>query len=437
MNQKIPFVDCEGLAGAWTLGTVQTGEFELVARKSLSPSPEKAGFGDDAIDANRHLVGYDWEQETGTLDDWTPAQGVGYVCGTPPCSGFSVLNTSKGSNTRGVDSKINSCMADLVGFAAKSTGLDGGKGPEVVAFESVQQAFSAGRPLMQELRSMLEARTGQRYTLTHVKMSGASVGNAQMRHRYYPVFHRIPFRVEMPEKRHVNTYGDAIGDLVGAELKRELQDYPFSYDAPSDYAKSLRGAGVTEHIGVTTPRLLKLIELLIDYWEPGEPMQKAMLRWSKDHGNRKPEYIRESAWLGVDAQYGPVKGWSWPYRVRPDQAGRVLTGGALVSFVHWQEPRLLTARECSRLMGYPDDWTWAPARAPMTMSLWIGKCCPVNSGKWISGWVAEAIRAEHSVGGNLAYEGPSNGDVQQIGDGEYLHDSTNAYKPWLKEQQNA
>lgn len=437
MSEKIPFVDCQGLAGAWTLGTVQTGEFELVARKSLAPSPEKAGFGDDVVDANRPLLGSDWEQETGTEEDWTPAKNVGYICGTPPCSGFSVLNTSKGSNTRGVDSKINSCMADLINYAAKSTGLDGGAGPEIVAFESVQQAFSAGRPLMQQLRGNLEARTGQRYTLTHVKMSGASVGNAQMRHRYYPVFHRIPFCVETPQKRHVETYADAIGDLVGAKLQRELQPYPETGTYhPSDYALDKRRDGITEHIGVTTPRLLKLIELLIDYWEPGEPMQKAMLRWSLDHSNRKPEYIRESAWLGVDAQYGPVKGWSWPYRIKPEQAGRVLTGGALVSFVHWEEPRLLTARECTRLMGYPDDWTWAPARAPMTMSLWIGKCCPVQSGRWISKWVAKAIRHHHE--GELTIAGaPSVGDVKQIGDGEYLHDSTNAYKPWLKEQQNA
>jgi site-specific DNA-cytosine methylase len=432
VSEKIPFVDCQGLAGAWTLGTVQTGEFELVARKSLAPSPEKAGFGDDAIHANRHLVGADWEQETGTEEDWTPASKVGYVCGTPPCSGFSVLNTSKGSNTRGVDSKINSCMADLIRFSSRSTGLDGLRGPEIVAFESVQQAYSAGRPLMQQLRGMLEANTGHPYTLTHVKMSGASVGNAQMRHRYYPVFHRIPFYVETPQKRHVETYQDAIGDLVGAKLQRELQPYPDNEVSP--YALDKQGHGITEHIGVTTPRLLKLIELLIDYWEPGEPMQKAMLRWSLDHGNRKPEYIRESAWLGVDAQYGPVKGWSWPYRIRPEQSGRVLTGGALVSFIHWNEPRLLTARECTRLMGYPDDWTWAPARAPMTMSLWIGKCCPVQSGRWISQWVANAIRSAY---GDHPASYDSGGDVKQIGSGEYLHDSTNAYKPWLKEQQTA
>jgi site-specific DNA-cytosine methylase len=434
---KIPFVDCQGLAGAWTLGTVQTGDFELVARRSLAPNPDKGGFGDEAINANRHLVGDGWEQQTGTEEDWEAVNGVGYVCGTPPCSGFSVLNTSKSANARGVDSKINVCMADLIRYSARCTGLDGIQGPEIVAFESVQQAYSAGRPLMQQLRSMLEARTGQRYALTHVKMSGSAVGNAQMRHRYYPVFHRIPFHVTTPEKRHVETYADAIGDLEGAALQREFQPYPNEGPgwAPAAYALDKRRDGITDHITVTTPRLIGLIEQLIEFWEPGEPMQKAMLRWSRANGGQKPALVRESAWLGVDAKYGPVKGWSWPYRIKPDQPGRVLTGAALVSFVHYSEPRLLTARECSRLMGYPDDWTWAPARTPMQMSLWIGKCCPVNSGRWISQQVADAIRGRYDEGIDQSLR--ATGDVTEVGSDEYLHDSTNVYKPWLKEQTQA
>lgn len=82
------FVDCQGLGGAWTLGTIQTGKFELAHRVSMT-----GGFGDKTVDMNRLLLGGgDWQQETGPRDEWTPQSDVAYLCGTPPCSlpGFQI-----------------------------------------------------------------------------------------------------------------------------------------------------------------------------------------------------------------------------------------------------------------------------------------------------------------------------------------------------------
>jgi site-specific DNA-cytosine methylase len=424
---SVPFVDVQGLAGAWTLGTVQAG-FELVARRSLP-----GGFGDDSVSNNRHLVGHDWEQQTGIQDEWEAVNGVPYACGTPPCSGFSLLNTSKGKNARGSGSVINSCMRDLIRFSGRCTGGDGRRGPEVVSFESVQGAFKQGRELMQDLRAELEELTGERYDLTHVLMSGSSVGSAQMRHRYYPVFHRIPFYLERPEPTRVVTYQDAIGDLVGAKQQWEAQPYP-SDDVSTWAADKRRDDGqFGDHITQHTGAFAKLVTELAPHWRAGEGVDAAVRRYG-----RKPDAIKAEKFLGFDHPGSPhsgkgqiLKGWSWPTRVHPDKPGYVLTGGGLLSFVHYAEDRLLTVRETSRLMGYPDSWSWSFVKSPMQASLLIGKCCPVQSGRWISEWVRRA------VGGDV----PANdrGDVVHTTDAqaverEFIHNSTQAYKPVLKQQ---
>ena len=401
-----PFIDVQGLAGAWTLGTVQAG-FDLVGRRSLP-----GGFGDNAVDHNRSLLPGDWEQQTGQWETWEPLEAA-YVCGTPPCSGFSLLNTSKGKNARGSDSVINDCMKALVQYSSLCKGTDGLKGPQVVSFESVQGAYSQGRELMQLLRGIMEENTGLAYDLTHVKMSGSAIGGAQMRHRYYFVIHRIPFGVDMPEKRRVVTYEDAIGDLIGADFVWEHQPYP--REATWWSADKRSAAGLDCHIHPTTGKFVELVNELEPMWYPGESVQDPVKRLGRCPTAVKPKRYT----FGADQ---PLAGWTWPRRIDPRKPGYVITGGGILSFVHWAEPRFLTVRELSRLMGYPDSWRWDFASSPMQASLLIGKCCPVQSGKWISEWVKRALDGEPGEQGRL------------IGDREYLHDSTNVYKPWLKEQ---
>lgn len=417
MNERIPFVDVQGLAGAWTLGTVQAG-FDLKHRVSLP-----GGFGDIVMEANKHLVGDGWQQEVGLAEDCTPQEGVAYACGTPPCSGFSLLNTSKGKNARGSGSAINHCMRELILYASSCTGLDGKRGPEVVSFESVQGAYKEGRSWMQELRDLLSYRTGEDYTLTHVLMSGSSVGAAQMRHRYYFVAHRVPFTVDAPKPDHVVTYSDAIGDLVGAPAYEwEKQPYPNPADSQFQRAARQLSDGLRDHVPPHSGAFVRLVDELAPHWQPGEDIHKALRRYGK-----RPAAIKESKWRGPEHKE-LVTGWSWPTRIHPDKPGYVITGAGVLNFVHYEESRLLTVRECSRLMGYPDDWTWSFVKSPMQASVLIGKCCPVDSGRWLSSWVHDSVLAHH-MGIEL-----ERGDVEQIGEGEFLHNSTQAYKPVLKQQ---
>lgn len=410
-------IDCQGLAGAWTLGTAQAG-FDLVHRASLGK------FGDTVIESNRALVPGPWEQDQGAgLGEWEPAQ-ASYLTGTPPCSGFSLLNNSKKGNKRGPESSINDCMKELIGYAGSYvTGSDDRKGPEIVSFESVQGAFKQGRSLMQWLRNDLEKRSGQKYDLTHVLTSGSTVGAAQMRHRYYFVAHRVPFGVDMPEKRRVVTYRDAIGDLLKLKDKWEPQKTKVSnHDTwwleEQNIIPHNNVRYVDAHIGADNPRVRILLDELEPYWPSGKAMETAMLNYR--HALGKFPEGSEKWW---DNENDVMKGFAHPTRINPDKPGYVCTGGCVFDFVHWKERRMLSVRECSRLMGFPDSWSWSSMSSVAQAGTHIGKNCPVTTGRWLS----ERVR-------NALQESPETQGVS-IGDREFLHDSTLLYKPWLKAQQ--
>lgn len=75
------FVDCQGFAGGFTLGTVQAG-FELAGK-----CEQRGAFGAPNCLANRHLLGENWEVQEGDPSTWEhPGGEVVLVTGNPPCS---------------------------------------------------------------------------------------------------------------------------------------------------------------------------------------------------------------------------------------------------------------------------------------------------------------------------------------------------------------
>lgn len=75
------FIDVMGFGGGFTLGTVQAG-FELASKCELP-----GGFGVANCEANRDLLGYNWQAQVTEYDKWEhPGREVVYVAGNPPCS---------------------------------------------------------------------------------------------------------------------------------------------------------------------------------------------------------------------------------------------------------------------------------------------------------------------------------------------------------------
>lgn len=379
-------VDCEALAGSWDLGSVREG-FEIIHRATLT-----GGFGDVVIEANRDVLG-DFPIEVGDVSDWTPQKDVSFLFGTPPCSGWSLMNTSKSANARGPDSAIQRCTWSLIEYASKCWGSDGQLGPEIVSFECVQQAHTQGRDLMSAYLRMLRDNTGQDYKLTHVLMSGASIGAAQLRNRFFWVAHRVPFGVDVVSPRRAATYRDAIGDLVGLPLQRELQPVR---EAPTAWVQvhEMRRPDdrVDWHMQVADRERaketnLELILRVMDYaeWKPGKYLRQ-VIEDDQANGHQIPDE--------PFSKFG--RGWGGPIRVEWDKPGRVIHGGGAGQFIHPEEDRFLTMRELSRLMGYPDSWEWPDVGNRWNVSMWLGKNAPVQSAQWMSHHVRQALKGTSS-----------------------------------------
>lgn len=397
-------MDCQGLAGGFTLGAVQAG-FELVGKRE-----QPGGFGIPAMEANRHLLGHRWEAQDGPADTWEP-RAVPYVLANPPCSGFSLMSNK---DFRGMDSKINSCMWDAVGFAARCQ-------PYIYVMESVGQAFTQGRDLMVRLREDMEKRTGYQYDITHVMQDALSLGGCAVRRRYFLVMHAIPFGVEPVTLKTVPTVGDAIEDLLGAHLTWERQ--PITRPA-TWYSKTLRGRtkAVDGHVGINTMGTKRVVELLqLHDWPERTPMQVVIDDYVAKHGSMPPLYdghpsrqkLLDRALAG-ESNFGynqPMR-WDW------NQPARVITGGALNNVVHPIEPRLLTHREALRILGFPDNWNVLPLKDDRAASMYWGKGVSVQVGRWISTWVKHSLEGE---------PGTMTGEV--IGDRERFVDVS---KDWRK-----
>lgn len=392
-------VDCQGFAGAFTLGMVQAG-FELIGKREM-----RGGFGVRNCEANRHLLGERWQTEACAPTEWS-APHASVVFGNPPCSGFSVLSTK---SFRGPDSKINACMWAFVEYAARVK-------PEVAVFESVPLAFTQGRGLMTALRGRLEELTGERWTLHHVLHNAYSVGGPAMRKRYFWVAARVPFGIERPVTPRLPTLLDVIGDLQSLPTSWESQPYT---EQPTWYSGRLSSPSGTldGHASADNPhmrRTLDIIELLRQFdddWRPGEAAQSACRRLYERTGGLPPSWGHV---LDKLIKNDFFQGFNTPVRWRGDQWARVITGAGPMNVLHPVLDRFITFREVARILGFPDNWLIEPLRGTPSHAITWGKGITVDCGRWIGTWISRALDGEAGT-----YVG------DEVGERELLIDVTN------------
>lgn len=385
-------IDCQGFAGAFTLGMAQAG-FEVVGKRE-----NIGGFGVPLVEANRRLINDRLEIQVEEPAGWE-ADDVDVVFGNPPCSGFSGLSmVSEFANTEAY-LNINDCMWDLVRFAARCR-------PQVVVMESVQPAYRKGRAMMQALRDEMEQLTGQRYDLTHVLHDAAGVGGASVRKRYFMILTvpELRFGIDPPIIDRVTTARDVFADLSDQPLSVAPMPYAVRDD---ELVPVLSGAALRSSTGeVDGHDILWNSEtagkewLAANGWKPtGEKSGTAFARLG-DLGITEQELYdsplnhgRSKGDFRIAAVYTTTHAFS-PRRLNPDKASPVLTGAGLKHMVHPWLHRTITFREAARIMGWPDDWSLAPiwdAGRPDNTRLWLGKGITVQVGHWIGGWVAAAL----------------------------------------------
>jgi site-specific DNA-cytosine methylase len=368
-------VDVMSFAGGFTLGMVQAG-FELVGKREL-----KGGFGVPSCEANRHLLGNNWQTEIGDGQTWSvPAGGADVVFGNPPCSGWSVMSHKK---FRGADSPALSCTWAFADYVIRAK-------PLIAVFESVQQAFTHkdGLTTMRALRDHVEAGTGEKWELFHIRHNAYSVGGCAQRRRYFWLISRVPFGIEMPKSRILPKLNDVLNDLVN--LGRTW--YPQPYRAPAHpWVEQLRSSNgtVDGHINLDNPLTRRIGDLLTGTdWKPGEAIATVTRRYYEQHGKLPASFATTEQKL-VAKDF--VMGFTTPTRWNGGNAARVITGGGMQMVIHPWLDRMITHRECARILGFPDDWKIQPLRKVSGLHMTWGKGISTHCGKWIGSWIKRAL----------------------------------------------
>lgn len=369
------FVACQSFAGGFDLGMVQAG-FRFIHKVE-----QAGGFGMPNCLANRHLLGNDWTHDVGDYRDWRAPQ-VDVIAANPPCSGFSPMTDNK---HRGMDSKINSCMWVLMEYAARVR-------PTILIMESVRQAYSGGRPLMQALRAKLEELTGLSYGLYHVMQDAIELGGAARRPRYFMVLSRVPFGVEYPVVNRRPLLRDVWLDLANQPLTWESQ--PYRRPATWWTERARDGCATFDgHIGregLPTRRALDLLELASSNggWPAGWSVGRLAQHCYETFGtlpaswnHMKPRLLEKKFHMG----FASITRWD------PDRVARVIMGSALDLVLHPWEPRTITHREAARVMGFPDDWLIKPLKSQANLRATWGKGITVQCGRWIGDWCRAAL----------------------------------------------
>jgi site-specific DNA-cytosine methylase len=402
---ELEFVDCQCFAGGLTLGAVQAG-WTLRGKREHA-----GGFGAPACEANRHLLGDAWETQATQAEEWEVID-VPAVFGNPPCSGFSLMSNK---DFRGVDSKINSCMWDLVGYAARCD-------VDVMVMESVGQAYTTGHELMTGLLEKMQSLSKGKWKATHVLQDAYSLGGCAIRRRYFLVLHRVPFGVEPFDLRApLPTLGDAISDLQDLPLTWELQPHRYP---PTAFGRKLRGRTrlVDGHVVADTVGVRRITELvnLVDWKERGS-MADAMRSYWEEHDDLPPMWATHAGREKILSQAPDFNfGYNQPIRWRWNHPARVITGGALFGVVHPTRPRTITHREALRVLGYPDAWRVSTIenRTSNSVAMFWGKGVTVDTGRWIAEWVRRSLEGSP---GTLAGE--------PVGESEVLVDVS---KDWRR-----
>lgn len=374
MTNGYNFVACNSLMGATDLGFTQQGFTMLHKTGTLD-------LGVETTDANRRLVGWDWDYYfSDDPYEWQLIPGIPVVVGNPPCS-FASTVTRK--DLRGSDAKAAYHARAFATYAGRSK-------PYLAAFESVQTAWTSFPEFIHELHGIMKRESGLNYKMTLLMHNNASLGGAAQRKRLWVVWSRIPFGVEPPVPLMIPTFDESIGDLSGMDDTWELQPYRRPETWWSSRRRSADGVvdGHKTRDLVHHQRVRDIIEWSDGEWAQGERLEEVVRRVFKKH-KKLPE-----SWKPV-AQKLEAKnfemGINQPMRWYSNRPCRVITGGALDQAIHPNELRTFTHREAARIQGFPDDWRLYGIRDVKRSPATYGKGVPVDAARWLAYWMKMAL----------------------------------------------
>jgi len=298
-------------AGAMTAGLKQAG-----FRTPLNL--ECHGFG---LESARQFADevYDGPQSSwpGLIPDWDE---VAFMHGNPRCTGFSSVTCGLGEDSHGPWARQCQDLRDLceLGIAMRVP---------VICWESVQQAYTVGRPLLDMLRDEQFAPAG--YRIAHLFINAATFGNPQQRKRYFFVAYRrgLQFNIEPPAE--LPAHKPCVADVL----------WPAQYYGTNILSKD-GDYDIHTHKRIT-PQMVETIRNMPSGWS------------TNGMGKHAPELLSAFHRAKWDTRNSDM-----PFSLHASARLRWLERcptltGACSNLVHPELDRYITVGEAAALMGWP------------------------------------------------------------------------------------
>lgn len=248
--------------------------------------------------------------------------------GNPRCTGFSCTTAGHDEAVHGAWSKPTIDIHQVCNYGVR-------QGYDLICWESVQQAMTVGRPLLDHLRDEIFVPNG--YRIAHLMLNAATFGNAQHRKRYFFMAYKKDrnFNIVPPPllERHT-TCGDV---LLTPELL-SIEAVPSRLHKKSNYHQDCFMDKTQDEWRI------------IPYLPPGWDINR--------FAREKTELLRMlstkyyNTWMDRTSDM-PFSMHSL-YRLPKDGPCPVISSSA-GRFIHPTLDRPCTLRELSALMGWPPD----------------------------------------------------------------------------------
>lgn len=347
-NPQPSVVDLFAGAGGLSLGFVSSG-FELVcACDDWLP----------AVETHRANFGETFEKTTVTRDLDLPESSV--IVGGPPCQGFSSAGPRRSDDSR------NSLVGEFSRLIAK-------RKPTAFVFENVEGFItsSQGHFLFELLVPLIEA--GYRIHLR--KINAANYGVPQHRKRVLAIG-GLGWDPTFPRATHA-AFG-APGAHLGNGRNR--------VETPNLEA-AIGSAGESTHLEDHAMCALVGDDLIrARLLEPGQQMRDLPEEyWHKSY--RRRAFRRVIDGTPTERRGGAPSGIR---RLRWDEPCKAITSGSLRDFIHPDQHRPLTVRECALIQTFPADFRFLGTKSER-MKL-IGNAVPPVLAESIASALREDLR---------------------------------------------
>jgi len=260
-------------------------------------------------------------------EEWpAPPPGCVMLFGNPRCTGFSCLSGGCDENTHGPWSGPTIDIHQFMQYGVKHD-------IPLLCWESVQQARTVGRPLLDHLVNDLCLPNG--YRVAHLLINAATFGNAQQRKRYFFVAYKRDhtFNVKAPPMLQRWT---TVGDVI---LTSEFKQYK---TRPVKWRNNDWDADCYTLLCENDRALIPHMPQNFDVNHMAEFCYDVLPEAYKDRWDWRVSTLPFSLHSA--------------HRLIPEHTMPVISSSSF-RFVHPIEDRTLTLRELARLMGWPPSIT--------------------------------------------------------------------------------